>query len=338
MASSIQKFNAWVRQHKLFALATPVVLLLLIQFVTTSLKGMETSLDDSQIKSGYNNNLPNQANKLEVKDPNAYYKETVKDSFDRLQTSGSIKNIVTDGTEKDSLARILEDLDNFSIEENEINKYSNTTPSPNKTIPANNYDKSKEGLTPSEKRLKYREMLQKARQDRQARSQDYSAPSYVDTNNKGINSNIKVSASIYRDQFILPGNRVTLILREELKYKDIVFPKNTFVYAIANIQQSRILLEVHNIDDVQVRLKIRDVEDNRLGIYNETAGELLMEFYDNVQEETLSDVSNEFSNNVDIPMTNNAIRAFGNFFSSKKRKNRDEIPLINGHKVYLVNK
>lgn len=179
-------------------------------------------------------------------------------------------------------------------------------------------------------------MLQQAKEERKARSQDYSAPRIIKPDINEPISNINVKASVYRDQFILPGNRVTLILREDLHYKDRKIPKNTFVFATANIKQSRVLLDVKNIGEFQIDLKAKDEEDGRLGIYNERAGELLMEFYGEMEQGILQDFSKELSNNLDTPMTNNAIRAFGNFFGQKKRKNRDEILLMNGHKVYLV--
>jgi hypothetical protein len=54
-----------------------------------------------------------------------------------------------------------------------------------------------------------------------------------------------------------------------------------------------------------------------------------------VEEGALGDISRDLSNGMDLPMTENAIRSFGKFFSNKKRKDRDEILLINGYKVFL---
>ncbi len=340
MGLNTQKFNTWIRQHKLFALASPIVILLLIYFVTTSLNGMKVSFNDGQIENGYNNSLPNQSNELEIKDPNSYFKESIKDSLERSRSKGSIKNIMGREEEKDSLERILEDLDSFSIDDNTIssNLYDNNKLSAENSKPTSTYSSKPKQLSESEKRLEYRKMLQQAKEERKARSQDYSAPI---KNNAGLNeliSKVNIRATIYRDQFIIPGNRVTLILREDFHFNEKMFPKNTFVYATANIKQSRVLLDIKNIDGFQIPLEVRDEEDDRLGIHNEKAGELLMEFYSEVQEGSVQDISKELSDNVDIPMTNNAIRAFGKFFGQKKKKNRDEILLMNGHKVYLVSK
>lgn len=337
MAFNIQKFNTWIRKHKFFALASPIVLLLLVYFITNSLNGM-ASFNEAATKNGYNNTLPNQSNELEIKDPNSYFKESIKDSLEALQTNGAVKNIVGREKEKDSLERILEDLDNFSIDENAISNNLNPESEllSENSKPTNSYTTKSQELSEYEKRLEYRKMLQRAKEERKAKSQDYSAPRIIkpDTNESAPNVNVK--ASVYRDQFILPGNRVTLILREDLNYKSKTFPKNTFVYATANIKQSRVLLDVNNIGEFPIGLSAKDEEDGRLGIYNERAGELLIEFYGEVERGVVQDISKEFSDNIDSPMTNNAIRAFGNFFGEKKRKNRDEILLMNGHKVYLV--
>lgn len=335
MALSIQKFNTWIRQHKLFAIASPIVALLLVYFITNSLNGM-TSFSDKPIKNGYNNTLPNQSNELEIKDPNSYFKESIKDSLERHRAKGSVRNIM--GRDKDSLERILEDLDNFSINEKTVanNLNSESELLSENLNPINSYPTKSQELSESEKRLEYRKMLQQAKEERKARSQDYSAPKTIKPDIEEPAPNLNVKASVYRDQFIIPGNRVTLILREDFYYEDIKFPKNTFVFATANIKQSRVLLDVKNIGEVQIALKAKDEEDGSFGIYNERAGELLMEFYGEVESGIVRDISNELSDNLDTPMTTNAIRAFGNFFGQKKRKNRDEILLMNGHKVYLV--
>ena len=337
MAAHFQKFNNWVRQHKLFALATPLVLLLLIYFVTNSISGMEILSREGQTKSGYDNSLPNQAKELIVKDPNSYYKSSLKDSLEAIQNKGTIQNIVVREKETDSLEKILEDLDNFSIDENQINTLPENNSTASNQGPTIQTDNKSVELSETEKKLQYIQMLQNAREERIARNQEYSESRNNIQSEKVLIPTVKVRASVYRNQFIIPGQRVTLLLMENLHYMDNVFPKNTLVYATANIKGSRVLLNINKILDTPIKLMVRDLEDNELGIHNDTAGDLINEFYEDLEMNSVNDVSDEISKNIEIPLTQNAISAFGNFFSNKKRKNRDEIPLLNGYKVNLVN-
>jgi hypothetical protein len=232
--------------------------------------------------------------------------------------------------ENDSLEKILRDLESFSLVE------SNTETALTERPIAQNTDgpESRE-LSETEKRIEYRTMLQRARQERKTGSQDFSAPTESAPDIAGLLSKVKVRASVYKDQFVVPGSRVTLILREDLQLAGRIFPKNTFVYATANIQRSRLMMDIHNIGDFPVSLKVYDEEDGGLGIHNERAGELLREFYADMEEGAVQEVSRELSDGMDLPMTKNAIRVFGKFFGERKRKDRDEIVLINGYKVYL---
>ena len=175
MAQLAQNFNRWIRQHKLFALALPIVILLLVYFISNSIQGMTSLPKDSIDTNGYNNSLPNQSSELEIKDPNTYFKESVNDSLDRLRDKGKIKNIVGREKEKDSLEQILEDLENFSIDENKVadvpqrnNKIDVTT-----NNQYQNYSKQTKEANDYEKKLEYRNMLLEAREKRTAKSQDY---------------------------------------------------------------------------------------------------------------------------------------------------------------------
>ncbi|SNZ01303.1 conjugative transposon protein TraM [Flagellimonas pacifica] len=287
-------------------------------------------------EDGYNNFLPDQENELKVQEPNVYYKKSQRDSLDRLRSKGHINNIVGAKKENDSLERILEELNNFSLDGNS----SDSEDSGNATVLSPKKERSKyvDQKSEAQQQLEYRNMLLKARKERRAQSQDYSAPASTNSNSKVPILEININAAVYRDQFVLPGDRVTLILREDVVLKGTKFPKNTFVYATANIQQSRILLDIDNIDHVKIDLTARDEEDGGIGMHNKRAGELWMEFSSDIQTGGVDDISGELSNNTDIPLAKNAIRAFGNFFKKKKYKQRDKILLINGHKVYLVSK
>lgn len=334
MALNTHKLNDWIRNHKGFALALPIAILLLVYFLSTSFNGLKGTFRDEGTTDGYNDSLPDRSNGLEIKDPNTYYKESIKDSLDRSRKKDGPANLVDREKENDSLEKILKDLENFSLVDGNAVSKAETGPLEN-TIPNSTDVPVTNGPSETEKRIEYRKMLQRAREERRSGSQDFSAPNESVPQHSALLADIRAKATVYRDQFVVPGSRVTLILREELKVADRIFPKNTFVYATVNIQGSRLLMDISNIGNFPIALKAYDQEDGGLGIYNERAGKLLTEFYADVEEGAAGDISRELSNGIDLPMTENAIRAFGKFFSNKKRKDRDEILLINGYKVFL---
>lgn len=334
MALNTHKLNDWIRNHKGFALALPVAILLLIYFLSTSFNGLKGTFQEEGTTDGYNDSLPDRSSGLEIKDPNTYYKESIKDSLDRSRKKDGPANLVDREKENDSLEKILKDLENFSLVNG--NALSKAEKGPlERPIPNNTDVSGTNGLSETEKRIEYRKMLQRAREERRSGSQDFSAPNESVSQHSALLADIRAKATVYRDQFVVPGSRVTLILREELRVADRIFPKNTFVYATVNIQGSRLLMDISNIGNFPIALKAYDQEDGGLGIYNVRAGKLLTEFYSDVEEGAIGDISRELSNGMDLPMTENAIRAFGKFFSNKKRKDRDEILLINGYKIFL---
>ncbi|MCK5443824.1 MAG: conjugative transposon protein TraM [Maribacter sp.] len=189
--------------------------------------------------------------------------------------------------------------------------------------------------TEAEKQASYRAGLLKAREERLARSQDYSAPQQNMENQSDTDSFLEFQASIYRDQFILPGDRVILILNNPISYKDNVFKKNTFIYAIANIQGSRVMMNVTNIDHVPVALKVKDIADGNVGMYSQRAGELWREFQGDTQTQGVNRAGTELAQQSNSQLLGAAITSFGRFFRKKKYRERDKILLVNNDKLIL---
>lgn len=324
-----ETFNTWIRQHKLFALSAPVVVLLTIYFLVNSLGSFGQETKPLAKDDGYNNHLPGQENELEVQDPNELYKKSQQDSVERSRSTGTLKNIVDARRKNDSLELVLEELNAFSFDDS-------SSTSSTEIIPPSEQE-SITSKTELLEKLEYRKMILEARDERLSRSQDYSAP-YVESSNKPIVSSISIDAAIYRDQFILPGNRVTLILREDVDYNGKLLPKNTFVYAKSNLQGARVLLEVTNIDNIKIPLTAVDQEDGMIGLHNERAGELISEFTADVQGQGINELSETVGELSETPMARNLIRSFGNFFQKKKYRQQDKILLVNGDRVYLVPK
>ncbi|NKI28205.1 conjugative transposon protein TraM [Arenibacter sp. 6A1] len=192
--------------------------------------------------------------------------------------------------------------------------------------------------TEMEQKMAYRRQLLKAREERLARSQDYSAPQEDPPSDRTKEREVLVfRAAVYKDQFILPGDRVNLILTQPLVYKGNLFEKNTFLYATANLQGSRILLHISNINQVPVNLIAKDLQDGEIGLYSKRAGELWREYTATAQSGAVREGGDELSKEFDIPLAGAAIRAFGTFFQKQKYRAQDKILLINDHELILVN-
>jgi len=333
MALNRQNFDRWIKRHKYFAMALPIVVVLSVFFVVTSLESMSAK-DTPTAKNGYNNTLPDQNNEMEVKQPNTLYKQSLKDSLERIREKGTIRNIVDSKKEKDSLEKILLELENFSMDDPLTGSGLQEGTGTNGTDLA---PKTIDRQTEAQKQLEYRNMLLKARDERLARSQDYSAP-YSSGTSEGASPAINIPASVYRNQFVLPGDRVTLILRESVSYNGHSFPKNTFVYATANIKGSRILLEVSNIDRVPMALTAKDQQDGNIGLHSQRAGELWSEFSLDIQDDALGATSEELADASQVPMVSTIASSFGSFFKKKRYRENDKVLLMNGHNLYLVSK
>ncbi|HDZ14588.1 MAG TPA: conjugative transposon protein TraM, partial [Pricia sp.] len=232
MNGNIEKLNIWIRRHKLFAFSAPIIASLAVFFVVTSIRSMEDGNRPSTKEGAYNNTLPGQKKELIVTEPHDIYKKSQRDSLAALNQKGLFKSILDTKRENDSLERMLEELDNFSFEEREDEANSNMEYKQNSKPRGTEYASKK---TAAREKLEYRNLLMQARSERLSQSQDYSAP-YSETSPESSAAPIWIEAAIYRDQFVLPGDRVTLILSEDAYYRGKHFPKNTFVYAVANIQ------------------------------------------------------------------------------------------------------
>ena len=327
MKLDLDTFNLWIKRHKLFAFSAPIILFLMVYFLVNSISSFGQEGKALVEDSGYNQNLPGQENELEVEKPNELYKKRQQDSLERLRNNGTLKNIVETKRKNDSLEMVLEELNAFSFDDDQLIRGAEIS-----TIP----EQKPENDPKSEfqEKLEYRKLMIEARDQRLSQSQDYSAP-YTPSSSETYAPSISFPAAIYRDQFILPGNRVTLILKEDVNYKGKRFPKNTFVYATSNIQGSRVLLEVSNIDNSRMALAAVDQEDGMVGLHNERAGQLMQEFKADVQQQGVNELAQAVGESVETPLARNLVRSFGNFFRKKKYKQKDKILLVNGDRVFL---
>jgi len=124
-------------------------------------------------------------------------------------------------------------------------------------------------------------------------------------------------------------------LNNPISYKGNVFKKNTFIYAIANIQGSRVMMNVTNIDHVPVALKVMDIADGNVGMYSQRAGELWREFQGDTQTQAVNQAGTELAQQSNSRLLGAAITSFGRFFRRKKYRERDKILLVNNDKLIL---
>jgi len=58
MNHKIDKFNLWIKRHRLFAFFAPIIVLLAVFFVMTSISSMAKGKQNSKTDDAYNNTLP----------------------------------------------------------------------------------------------------------------------------------------------------------------------------------------------------------------------------------------------------------------------------------------
>lgn len=284
------------------------------------------SMEDEAPKDEFRNDVP-----VSLKEDNFSYDE-VTNAYEKAKENGELeqrtdKNVYEDENDP----KVLELQKQIELLEQRRTASDNATLSQ-----GNGGAQNKRPLTEAEKEALYRAELLQAREERLARSQDYSAPQEAKPETAASVDFLEFQAAIYRDQFIMPGDRVTLILTQPITYKGNVFKKNTFLYANANIQGSRVMLKVTNIDHVPVSLVAKDVADGNLGMYSERAGELWREFNADAQTQGMNDVTGEIAQQSNVPLVGTAIRAFGQFFRKKKYREKDKILLVNDDKMILT--
>lgn len=148
---------------------------------------------------------------------------------------------------------------------------------------------------------------------------------------------VEFRASVYEDQYVLPGDRVKLVLQKDLVYNQKLFPKGTFIYAFASIGPSRVFLEVDNIAHIPLKLAAKDITDGRKGLYSTRAGELWLQYKDEMNNETNETLAEDIAEASNSSLVNTALKGIVNFFKKKKLRERDKILLVNNHELLLTN-
>lgn len=197
--------------------------------------------------------------------------------------------------------------------------------------------------TAAEEEEAYRQSLLQGREEmlrqHQQSTQRYQTQSELaGTGNNTTKELVEFRASIYEDQRILPGDRVKLVLQKDLVYNQKLFPKGTFIYAFADVNQSRVLLDIDNIAHIPLKLVAKDITDGRVGIYSTDAGKLWLKYKDQAQANANDQLASDIARGSSSTLLGTAIRGLASFFKSSQIRERDRILLVNNHEVILTNK
>ncbi|MEE9361369.1 MAG: conjugative transposon protein TraM [Cellulophaga sp.] len=173
-------------------------------------------------------------------------------------------------------------------------------------------------------KLTYEEKLQKARQARLGNQNEIP---------KNTNPIIETRVAIFRDQFIMPGELVHLVLTKSFTYNQKTYAKGTPVYAYININKSRVLFDISNIAHNPLNIEVRDIRDGRLGMYSSRAGELWKKYEAQGLNNTTESVAEEVTSNKII---SNSIDAISKFFQKKRLRQNEKILLLNDQELIVT--
>jgi len=332
----IERIKDWVVKNKTLALSLPVIIILCTFFVVENIKGFREISASHKNQSGYNTSIPQSGLKETTGlEEEALWQERGNiEKVDKDNEMNSPKLIVRN-QQQDSLKRVLEELEELSFDPN---KHSNQLPvktyekleEPEKS---GGHEEEKDKREQLEERLNYTQLLREGK-EKMLESGSSGPPSIIGKPYDEPKTKIQVKAKIYRDQFILPAERVQLILTEGVSYKGNFLPKNTFFYAMAKVQGNRVLLEVDNINHIPINADVRDLRDGMPGVYSKRAGELWNEYVSNIQAGASDQITQQLGNEFDGKL-NLLVKGLGSFLERKRLRERDKILLINGHQLLM---
>lgn len=158
------------------------------------------------------------------------------------------------------------------------------------------------------------------------------------TTTKDIVPPVRVRASIHNDHYIFPGDRVTLVLLEDLVSQKKLFKKGTLLYAKASFSQNRVLLDISNIQHEPFVLWGEDLQDGTIGMYVEQVADFNEKYATELQDEGVETTAEKIGEVIPNGLVGSMVSSVGNLFKNKKIKNKDRVFLINDHQVFLVNR
>ena len=185
-----------------------------------------------------------------------------------------------------------------------------------------------------EDKLSYQEALAKAREE------------YFETGKneeerekegkKELSEKVVFRASVFRTQYLVPGERVDLMTSQEFIYNNMRFKKGMRFYATIDIQETRVLFDIDNIAHIPLKVEARDITDGRIGLYSKRAAELWSIYQEKLKEEAKNDATGEIANTVNIPVISSSIQILSNFFTTKKGRKSKKLKIDNNSQLIIT--
>ncbi|HIP33418.1 MAG TPA: conjugative transposon protein TraM [Bacteroidia bacterium] len=118
--------------------------------------------------------------------------------------------------------------------------------------------------------------------------QNNSTPEVNNINNsQDLRTDKNIEIMVNGDQNIKSGTRVSLILTQKAIINGISYDRNTRLYGFASFGNHRLFININNIKNNPVDLKIYDAQDGNLGLYTKInlAGEISTEVLDDTADD-----------------------------------------------------
>lgn len=146
---------------------------------------------------------------------------------------------------------------------------------------------------------------------------------------------VEVEAAIYTSKLVKPNARAELILTKDCEIFGKKYKRGTYILAYMQIQDSRIFLDIENIQGQSLNIRVYDSYDFREGLYHERVEALWEEYKNEQAKKGNNELSNSISNTTSSTLVGNVIQDFGDFFRKKKVRKKDKILLVGNHSVIL---
>lgn len=98
---------------------------------------------------------------------------------------------------------------------------------------------------------------------------------------------LRIIAKVNGDQKLRTGDRVELILVDDVSISKVDYPRNSLLYGFVSFQANRVLVGITHIDHSPVKLRAFDLQDGREGVYirNSFRSEATREVLDDVVQD-----------------------------------------------------
>ena len=150
-----------------------------------------------------------------------------------------------------------------------------------------------------------------------------------------LNKIEEVEAAIYTSQRVMPNDRVKLILTKDAKIFGKEYQRGTYLLAYIAIKDSRIFLDIDNIQGQPLHIRAYDSYDFREGLYSKRAAALWDEYKNEQARKGNNELSHTISNTTSSSMVGNVVQDLGAFFRKKKVREQNKILLVDNHTVIL---